>query len=291
MEDILRYEETQPLSYELMRKHAPKWCTVRLYDGLKKYKSLKEAAGGNPCMIVLYELHDSTKRNKVGVGHYSLVILGAKTRYWSSYGYPVDFEISATHSKDLLKDLLGDHVNDKIDYQDREHTQTCWKWCLLRASVYKMPEPRFKALFYSSSPRLKTPDDLVSVITLGLLGPEYMAGALTKGQSGDSGGQETGESGGRLRAKRRRKGARRKIRKPKRRVKRADPYTLIRGRTPYSRSATPIQYTSPRFIESIHHRDRTLEEQDRLQMERAYIDRLYKGHSGSATPFATRIRY
>ena len=82
-----------------------------LYDGLKKYKSLKEAAGGNPCMIVLYELHDSTKRNKVGVGHYSLVILGAKTRYWSSYGYPVDFEISATHSKDLLKDLLGDHVN------------------------------------------------------------------------------------------------------------------------------------------------------------------------------------
>ena len=46
-----------------------------------------------------------------------------------------------------------------------------------------MPEARFKELFFSRSPRLKTPDDLVSVITLGLLGPEYMAGALTKGRS------------------------------------------------------------------------------------------------------------
>ncbi len=113
----------------------------------------------------------------MGVGHYSLIILGPKPRYWSSYGYPVDFEISVTHSEGLLKDLLGDHVNDKIDYQDREHTQTCWKWCLLRASVHKMPEPRFKELFFSRSPRLKTPDDLVSVLTLGILGAEYMAGA------------------------------------------------------------------------------------------------------------------
>ena len=271
MEDILRYEETQPLSYELMRKHAPKWCTVRLYDGLKKYKSLKEAAGGNPCMIVLYELHDSTKRNKVGVGHYSLVILGAKTRYWSSYGYPVDFEISVTHSKDLLKDLLGDHVNDKIDYQDREHTQTCWKWCLLRASVYKMPEARFKELFFSRSPRLKTPDDLVSVITLGLLGPEYMAGALTKGRSRRGAGRETGNSGGAVRRKRRRKARKRPVKRARK------PYTLLTGRTPWSRVARAIQYTDPRFIESIHHVDRTDQEQDRLQMERAYIDRLYRG--------------
>ena len=271
MEDILRFEEAQPLSYELMRKHAPKWCTVRMYDGLKKYTSLKQAAGGNPCMIVLYELHDSKKRETVGVGHYSLVIMGEKPRYWSSYGYPVDFEISATHSKDLLKDLLGDHVNDKIDYQDREHTQTCWKWCLLRASVYKMPEARFKELFFSRSPRLKTPDDLVSVITLGLLGPEYMAGALTKGRSRRGAGRETGNSGGAVRRKRRRKARKR----PTKRARK--PYTLLTGRTPWSRVARAIQYTDPRFIESIHHVDRTDQEQDRLQLERAYIDRLYRG--------------
>lgn len=195
MEDILRFEEAQPLSFDLMRKHAPEWCTVRMYDGLKKFKTLKEAAASKPCLIVLYELHDSKKRETVGVGHYSLIILGPKPRYWSSYGYPVDFEISVTHSEGLLKDLLGDHVNDKIDYQDREHTQTCWKWCLLRASVHKMPEPRFKELFFSRSPRLKTPDDLVSVLTLGILGAEYMAGALMKGRTGSKSGQGTGTLG------------------------------------------------------------------------------------------------
>ena len=66
------------------------------------------------------------------------MILEPKVRYWSSYGYPIDYELSATHSKDTLKDLLGDHVNDKVAYQRKEHTQTCWKWCLLRASVYKL---------------------------------------------------------------------------------------------------------------------------------------------------------
>ena len=58
MQDILKYEETKPLSYAMMKKSAPAWCSVRLYDGLGKYSSLKAAAGSKPCMIVLYELHE-----------------------------------------------------------------------------------------------------------------------------------------------------------------------------------------------------------------------------------------
>ena len=37
MENFLSYEERKPLSYAMMKKHAPPWCAVRLYDGLSKY--------------------------------------------------------------------------------------------------------------------------------------------------------------------------------------------------------------------------------------------------------------
>ena len=43
-------------------------------------------------MIVLYELHE---RDETEVGHYSLVILGDKPRYWSSYGFDVEMHSRA----------------------------------------------------------------------------------------------------------------------------------------------------------------------------------------------------
>ena len=126
-----------------MKKFAPPWCTVRLYDGLSKYSSLKAAAGSKPCMIVLYELHE---RDETAVGHYSLVLLGPKPRYWSSYGFPVDYEVSVTHSEDTLKKLMGDHDNDKVPYQKKEHTQTCWKWQLFT----KCPNHASRSCFTSN---------------------------------------------------------------------------------------------------------------------------------------------
>ena len=269
MQDIISYEETKPLSYAMMKKHAPSWCSVRLYDGLSKYSSLKAAAGSKPCMIVLYELHG---RDETKVGHYSLVILEPKVRYWSSYGYPIDYEVSATHSKDTLKDLMGDHSNDKVSYQRKEDTQTCWKWCLLRASVYKMPESRFKELFYNSSPKLKSPDDLCSVVTLGLLGPEYMAGALYGSSGASSAGRET--SGGRLR--KRTKRARKAKRKPKRRPRRL-PVQYLYGNEPWTRRTREPRYTDLKLIDRIPSADRTLHEQNQLQLERNYMTKLYAG--------------
>ena len=251
----------------MMKKFAPPWCTVRLYDSLGKYSSLKAAAGSKPCMIVLYELHE---RDQAAVGHYSLVLLGPKVRYWSSYGYPVDYEVSVTHSKDTLKELMEDHVNDKVPYQRKEHTQTCWKWCLLRATLHKMPEARFKELFYKQSGSIKTPDDLCSVITLGLLGPEYMAGALYKqGGSVDSGREPLG---GRLRKRTKRNRKARRKRKARRL-----PLAPLRGRAPWSRLTRAPRYDDPVFISAIPQADRTPYEQDRLQMERNYMTKLYQG--------------
>ena len=265
MQDILNFEERRPLDYNTMRKYAPHDSVVRLYDSLSRFKSIRAAMGSKPCMILLYELHDTKKRQSVGVGHYSLVLQDGK-QYWSSYGYPIDYEVSATHSKDTLKDLMGDHSNDKVSYQRKEDTQTCWKWCLLRATLHKMPEARFKELFYKQSPNLKAPDDLCSVITLGLLGPEYMAGALYK----EGGSLELGRepTGGRLRkrTKRNRKAKR------KRRIRRL-PLAPLRGRTPWTRVTRAPRYDDPIFINT----DRTTYEQDRLQLERNYMTKLYQG--------------
>lgn len=268
MQDILKYEETRPLSYSLMKKTAPSWCQVRLYDSLTKYRNIKQAAASKPCLIVLYDLHE---RDQTGAGHYSLIILEPKLQYWSSYGYPVDYEIALTHSKNTLKDLLGEHFNAKVPYQEKEHTQTCWKWCLLRASVYKMSENRFKELFYSTSPSIKTSDDLVSAVTLGLLGAEYMGRALSTKGKPVAAVQDTASGGAIRHSKRTIKG---KIKKKKRR-KTYVPVRRLRGRNPLQRYALGPQYDDVRLIQEINPDDRLPRERDYLQRAIRARMRLY----------------
>ena len=178
MEEILRFEKRVPLTYHLMQEAAPKWVQCRLYNELKHFKTLRAASGGKPCLIVLYTMKRTGKRSQLG-GHYSLILLKkGGVRYWSSYGYPVEYEIALSHQGNDLKRLLGKHLDDGTAYQAKDHTETCWRWCLLRAALYKMPETRFKTLFYRLNPLVKSPDDLCSLVTLGLLGPGYMAQAL-----------------------------------------------------------------------------------------------------------------
>jgi len=179
MEEILRFEKRVPLTYHLMQEAAPEWVQCRMYNELRHFKTLRAASGGKPCLIVLYTMKRTGKRSQRGGGHYSLILLkkGA-VRYWSSYGYPVEYEIALSHQGNDLKRLLGKHLDDGTAYQAKDHTETCWRWCLLRAALYKMPETRFKTLFYQLNPLVKSPDDLCSLVTLGLLGPGYMAQAL-----------------------------------------------------------------------------------------------------------------
>ena len=176
MEQILRFEKQVPLTFSLMEKAVPEWVQCRMYPELKRFKTLKAASNGKPCLVVLYTMEQNSKRPRGG--HYSLVILGPPVRYWSSYGYPVEYEIALSQQGDHLKRLVGRHTNNKVPYQAKNHTETCWRWCLLRTTLYKMSENRFKALFYRLNPIVKSPDDLCSLITLGLLGPGYMAEAL-----------------------------------------------------------------------------------------------------------------
>ena len=176
MDEILKFEKKVPLTFSLLRKAVPAWVQCRLYEELSRFKTLKHASNGKPCLVVLYEMKATSKRPRGG--HYSLVLLQGGVRYWSSYGYPVEFEIALGHKGNHLKRLLGKHANDLVPYQAKNHTETCWRWCLLRAALYKVPETRFKTLFYRMNTGVKTPDDLCTLITLGMLGPGYMAEAL-----------------------------------------------------------------------------------------------------------------
>ena len=178
MQEILKWEKQVPLTYSLMKKAVPSWVQCRLYDERASFKTLQQAAAGKPCLVVLYTMKPTSKRRRVQGGHYSLVILHGRTRYWSSYGFPVEFEIAMSHSENHLKRLIGSAVNDEVPYQATAGSETCWRWCLLRSNLYKMAESRFKKLFYRLDAAVKSPDDLCSLITLGMLGPGYMAQAL-----------------------------------------------------------------------------------------------------------------
>ena len=178
MQEILKWEKKVPLTYKLMKRAVSSWVQCRLYDELASFKSLDQACAGKPCLVVLYMLKPTSKRRPAQGGHYSVVLRHGGTRYWSSYGFPVEFEIALSHSGNHLKRLLGAHANSEVPYQAAEGTETCWRWCLLRTNLYKMPETRFKRLFYRLDAAVKSPDDLCSLITLGMLGPEYMAEAL-----------------------------------------------------------------------------------------------------------------
>ena len=178
MQEILKWEKQVPLTFRLMKSAVPSWVRCRLYDELASFKTLEQACAGKPCLVVLYTMKATSKRRPAQGGHYSLVLRGAQTRYWSSYGFPVEFEIALSHSGNHLKRLLGKHVNDEVAYQAADGTETCWRWCLLRSNLYKMSETRFQKLFYRLDVSLKSPDDLCSLVTLGMLGPGYIAQAL-----------------------------------------------------------------------------------------------------------------
>ena len=178
MQEILKWEKQVPLTFSLMKKAVPAWVQCRLYDELASFKTLQQACAGKPCLVVLYTMKPTSKRRPVQGGHYSLVIRGTRIRYWSSYGFPVEFEIAMSHNENHLKRLIGNAVNAEVAYQAAAGTETCWRWCLLRSNLYKMSESRFAKLFYRLDASVKSPDDLCSLITLGMLGPGYMAQAL-----------------------------------------------------------------------------------------------------------------
>ena len=105
MNEILKFEKKVPLTFSLLRKAVPPWVQCRLYDELSSFKTLRQASNGKPCMVVLYAMKATSKRPRGG--HYSLVLMHKGVRYWSSYGYPLEFEIALFYNRIKRSALLS----------------------------------------------------------------------------------------------------------------------------------------------------------------------------------------
>ena len=96
---VMKRNEKDPLSIEMLAKIVPKWCRVAFYDSLKKYRSLKDAMQGKKCLAVLYQIHDKKKTVLNRAGHFILInVANGVVEYFSSSGWDVAKEIAETHS-------------------------------------------------------------------------------------------------------------------------------------------------------------------------------------------------
>ena len=166
MQQLLKKLETIPMSLNVIKTHAPKKCRVILYDRLPN--SVETLFGSNNSVIILYQIHDKSGNNKNGIGHFSLVMRtpnSKKIRYFSSYGFKPEEEIHLTHSKGKLLKLLGkNYESNRVRFQDLQKTETCALHCLVRAYLWKIPQTKYLQLMKKIF--LKTPDDIVSCLTL-----------------------------------------------------------------------------------------------------------------------------
>ena len=100
-----------------------------------------------------------------------------------------------------------------------------------------------------------------------------MAGALYGSSGASSVGRET--AGGRLR--KRTKRVRKAKRKQRKQRPRRLPVQYLYGTEPWTRRTREPRYTDLKLIDRIPSADRTLHEQNQLQLERNYMTKLYAG--------------
>lgn len=173
---MVKKDAAAPLSIEMLAKLVPKWCRVAFYDSLKKYKTLKSAMQGKKCLAVLYQIHDSSpKRNlRNKAGHFILInVANGKPEYFSSSGWSVAQELSATHSDpSIFKRLLGKKfIQNRVRLEKTGATNDCWRFVLARAILADMALPAFQKLFQHHL-NLQNADDIVTILTMLLVEKE-----------------------------------------------------------------------------------------------------------------------
>ena len=165
---IIRKNVKEALSIEMLSKLVPSWCRVAFYDSLRRYKTLKAALKGKRCMIVLYQIHDKKQNVQNKAGHFVIINVGKEgAEYFSSSGWSVGQELSATHSDpDILKRLLGKHyIENRVPLEKLGNSNDCWRFCLARAILIDMPQKEFVRLFQHHL-SLQNADDIVTCLTM-----------------------------------------------------------------------------------------------------------------------------
>lgn len=167
LSQLLKKDVKEPLSIEMLQTVVPDWCGVAFYDKLKRFRSLKEALAGKKCMAVLYQIHDQKQNVQNAAGHFILLNGSHKIpEYFSSSGWPVAKELSATHSDpQIFQRLLGKkYTENRVPLEKLGNTNTCWRFVLARAILCDMPLREFQKLFQHHL-NLQNPDQIVTALT------------------------------------------------------------------------------------------------------------------------------
>ena len=167
LSQILKKDNKEPLSIEMLQTVVPDWCGVEFYDKLKRFRTLKEALRGKKCIAVLYQIHDKKQNLQNAAGHF-ILLNGAHTipEYFSSSGWQVGKELAATHSDpDIFQRLLGKKFTEnRVPLEKFGNTNTCWRFVLARAILCDMPLRDFQKLFQHHL-QLTNSDQIVTALT------------------------------------------------------------------------------------------------------------------------------
>ena len=157
METLIKKLEKRPVSIERLSRAVPKNTKCLLYTDLKE----PLFPPGIQCLIILLENKSSE------IGHFVLVIKRSSgVEYWSSYGHRPQYAIKITGNDDRLLKLMGSNVKiNRFKFQSELDTETCAMHTLSRAVFWEMGNKEYWNLFRFAV-RLKTPDDIVSLMTL-----------------------------------------------------------------------------------------------------------------------------
>jgi len=167
MLQLLKRLESEPVGISHLRRAAPDYVGIQLYDKLPIGGSIDKVFGRKRAVILFYSMHDKRGKELPKMGHYSCIVRrGKRVEYFSPYGYRPEFEIHATHSSGKLLALLGkNYVRSSAALQNRQQANTCARWALCRAIMCDTRLEVFVKLF-SAKMHLSSPDDIVTLATL-----------------------------------------------------------------------------------------------------------------------------
>ena len=165
---LVKQNVKKPLSIEMLSTLLPTNAKAVFYDNLSRYKTLKDALGGKGCMVVLYNLHDKSRKRLNQAGHFILInTMAGAVEYFSSSGWSVAKELDITNSDpDIFRRLLGkNYITNTMPLEKVGDSNDCWRFCLARAILARMPLKKFQKLF-NSHYNIKNADELVSLMTM-----------------------------------------------------------------------------------------------------------------------------
>ena len=165
---MLQQEQKTPLSINFLKKLAgPDVENIGFfyYDDLYRIRNLDSLFDGKQSVILLMEI----KGPQVNpVGHF-ITILNYPNyiEHFDSYGLSLQSELIITKEPGYLANILNKSgkkvIQNTFQFQAlKDDVETCGRWCVARARMYKFDLNKFKSFFQQ---KITSYDDKVTLLT------------------------------------------------------------------------------------------------------------------------------